>query len=541
LTMCEKATLKESGRIVQPYSNHRKNTLGENRSKTNNQMNCMSGDYVCNATEYASNGGNGAYIRDPMNIDLDARGDMEIGCLDLEGEVEGEIPLNMLDMTEMHSNTLPMQSSSQQPSLDYVQNSNTERVSTNSPALQQSHENTSGEYRSKTIHQVNSTSGYYVSDATGYTSNGEDGAYIRDAMNTGLEASDDLEIGCLDVEGEAECEIPLNMLDMTEMHSSTLPTQSSSHGYMEESDTATLPLPGVQNHCIFKDKPAGLKSSESGHAVCELPLSTLEITNTGADGYVQENKIPQLPPSLSTGTSPDPHYIGFHTEYNTTTTPYSVAPPLASTMQQPSLDYVRDSNTERISMNGPALQESCKDTSGESQSKTNHQVNCTSGDYVSDATGYTSNGADGAYIRDPMNIGLEASDDLEIGCLDFEGEAEGEIPLNMLDMTGMHSSTLTTQSSRQGYMEESDASTLPLPGVQNHCIFKDKPAGLKPIENDREVLLTMPQFTNTGADGYVQQQKDETPLSTGTSSDQNYTGDSNSSSSTLTLECLQRK
>ena len=53
------------------------------------------------------------------------------------------------------------------------------------------------------------------------------------------------------------------------------------------------------------------------------------------------------------------------------------------------------------------------------------------------------------------------------------------------------------------------------------------------IKNDCEVLLTMPQFTNTGADGYVQQQKDETPsLSTGTSSDQSYTGDSNSSSNT---------
>ena len=43
-----------------------------------------------------------------------------------------------------------------------------------------------------------------------------------------------------------------------------------------------------------------------------------------------------------------------------------------------------------------------------------------------------------------MKIGLEASDDLEIGCPDLEGEAEGKIPLNMLDMTGMHSSTLQT-------------------------------------------------------------------------------------------------
>ena len=221
---------------------------------------------------------------------------------------------------------------------------------------------------------MNCTSGEYVQDATNV---GGNGAYIRDAMGIGLEACGNMELESVGLQGETETsdDISLSILDNIEtdhfnIHSSTKPKQNSTQGYLQESDAATFPVQpcignhstqiymdseckrdnplqlssnnGGQNghqpaedvctqrftsgytlqgdHCIFKGNPGGLRSSESEPAVCEVPLSTLEFAKSGADGYVQQNDdtILELPPSLSTATSHDPHCIGFHTEYDST-------------------------------------------------------------------------------------------------------------------------------------------------------------------------------------------------------------------------------
>ena len=326
----------------------------------------------------------------------------------------------------------------QHPSGGYIQESNVDRVtalpmpgiSMNSPALQQ--ENTSGENQSKTNVRMNCISGDYVPDAN----NGRNEARIGDLMKVGLAASGNMEIGTLDLEGETNNDISLSMLDNIatdhfNIHSCTNPMQNSRQGYLQESDTATFsvqpclgnhntqipmdseckgdnPLQhsignmGVQNshqppedmctesftsvnilqgdHRLFKGKPLELRSGEDEFAVCEVPLSTLEFTKAGADGYIQESSG-KIPHSLYAGTNHDPQR-----KYETTTSMYSAVPPLASTMQHPSLDCVRDSNTERISLNSPAIHQAQENTSEENQSKMELQINCQSGDYVCNAT-----------------------------------------------------------------------------------------------------------------------------------------------------------
>ena len=644
-------TISPNNPALQP-----KNTSGEN---LNLRMNCLSGDYVQDA--------NRATIRDATSIGLEASGGMELGSLDLEGEANDETSLSILDdivmdHVHLHSNTLPIQNSSQgymqesdvatfpvqpcigsnstqihseseykrdnslqrssndgvqnnhqpaedvctqrctsgytlqgddwtfrgkpggqrssqgehaarevplntlqftntgadgyveesqdkilqlppslstesydpscfefhtdcntttnippaatpftatqHPSLDYVQDSNTERISVNTPALHQAQENTSGENRLNTNIRMNCTSGDYVRDVTNCATSSGNGAYISDVTSIG-----DVNLGCLDMERESNDEVLLSMLDMTEMHGNPLPMQSSNQGYMEESDAATLSLPGE-------------------HAVREVPFSTLQFTNTGADRYMQQNKdtTPQLPPSLSTGASHDPNRIGFRA--SSTTNAYSAAT-LFPAMQHTSLDYVQDSNTERICSKVPALHLAQENTSGENQSNTNHRMNCTSGDYVHDADECATSSGNGAYITDVMNVDVEASSDMEIGCL----ETDDEILLSISDMTGMDGNPLPMQSSSQGYMEESDATTtFTLPGERDLSIFN---VGQLSSEGEHavcEVPLSTTEFTNTGADGYMQQNEDKThqlPLSTGTSHDQiGFHTDCNSTTST---------
>ena len=346
------------------------------------------------------------------------------------------IPLRMTSQIE-ENETQPLPTPMQHPSGGYIQKSNVDRVtalpmpgiSMNSPALQQ--ENTSGENQSKTNVRMNCISGDYVPDAN----NGRNGACIGDVMKVGLAASGNMELGTLDLEGETNNDISLSMLDNIatdhfNIHSCTNPMQNSRQGYLQESDTATfsvqpclgnhntqIPMDnpckgdnpsqhssnmGVQNshqppedmctesftsvnilqgdHRLFKVKPLKLRSGEDEFAVCEVPLSTLEFTKAGADGYIQESSG-KMPHSLHAGTNHDPQR-----KYETTTSMYSAVPPLASTMQHPSLDCVQDSNTERISLNSPAIHQAQENTSEENQSKMELQINCQSGDYVCNAT-----------------------------------------------------------------------------------------------------------------------------------------------------------